>query len=163
MNRESIKSLQAEAAQLTPWRDVAVYDAEGRRLKGEAHQRAMAEFRDAGEVWGHWLADPAQYDADGEPLSGEGANLVDAGPSHDAVDWTGLDDWQQVDEPAWAPRLGDIVARIRALRLLGSRPPKTRLGRLRAIEREALVTWLSEHEARGSKPASEALRVLAIV
>lgn len=156
MNRESIKSLQAEAAQLTPWRDVAVYDAEGRRLKGEAHQRAMAEFRDAGEVWGHWLADPAQYDADGEPLSGEGANLVDAGPDRDAIDWTGIDD--EEEELAWAPRLGDIVARIRALRRCAV--PATRLGRLRAIEREALEAWLSERASRGSKAASEALAML---
>lgn len=76
-------------APLVSWRELRVWSLDGSRL-GEADTRdALAEYCRTGAMHA-WLADPAEYGPDGEPLSGEGPELHEAGPSRDEIDWSGF-------------------------------------------------------------------------
>jgi len=76
-------------APLVSWRELRVWSLAGDRLDEADARDALAEYRRTGAMTA-WLADPADYGPDGEPLSGEGPELDDAGPSHDEIDWAGF-------------------------------------------------------------------------
>ena len=76
-------------APLTHWSELRVWSLDGDRLDEADTRDALAEYRRTGAMTA-WLADPADYGPDGEPLSGEGPELHEAGPSHDEIDWAGF-------------------------------------------------------------------------
>jgi hypothetical protein len=76
-------------APLVSWRELQVWSLAGDRLDEADTRDALAEYRRAGAM-AAWLVDPAEYGPDGEPLSGEGPELHEAGPSHDEIDWSGF-------------------------------------------------------------------------
>ena len=76
-------------APLVHWSELRVWGFDGDRLDEADARDALAEYRRTGAMMA-WLADPADYGPGGEPLSGEGPELHDAGPSRDEIDWAGF-------------------------------------------------------------------------
>jgi hypothetical protein len=77
---------------IIPWRDVDVWyaDSDGRTVPAgsDAHRRLLREYRDTGGIDFAYLADPSDVAEDDD-------SIVSAGPSVDAIDWTGIDDEAQ--------------------------------------------------------------------
>ena len=74
---------------LVSWRELRVWGLDGSRLDKAATRDALAEYRRTGTM-AAWLVDPAEYGPDGAPLSGEGPEIQDAGPSPEEIDWAGF-------------------------------------------------------------------------
>jgi len=74
---------------LISWRELRLWDLVGDRLDEADTHDALAEYRRAGAM-AAWLVDPAEYGPDGAPLSGEGPEIQDAGPSPEEIDWAGF-------------------------------------------------------------------------
>jgi len=85
-----------DAPRLVPWQSVRVWwlgtGQSGAECTPDETIAALREYRRTGGMHLRVLADPADYDADGEPRSGEGPTLCDAGPAVGEIDWTGFDD-----------------------------------------------------------------------
>ena len=80
----------AGPAPLVSWRELQVWGLDGALLDDADTRDALAEYRRTGAMTA-WLADPADYGTDGEPLSGEGPELHEAGPAREEIDWAGFD------------------------------------------------------------------------
>jgi len=74
---------------LVSWRELRVWSLDGDRLDEADTRDALAEYRRTGTMTA-WLADPADYGPDGEPRSGEGPELHEAGPDPEGIDWAGF-------------------------------------------------------------------------
>lgn len=66
---------------LTAWDDVRIWDFDGNEVADDQRIELLREYRSTNGIIGHWLADPAETDAD---------NLAEAGPAVDQIDWTGF-------------------------------------------------------------------------
>ena len=79
---------------LIPWQSVQVWWLGAGQAGAECTDvetiAALREYRATGGMYLRVLADPATFDAEGEPLSGDGPNLCDAGPAVAEIDWAGF-------------------------------------------------------------------------
>ena len=94
--RQAFDGVTLDGPRLTPWQSVRVWwlgqGQAGAECTDEETLAALREYRRTDGMYLRVLADPADYDSEGEPRDGEGPHLCEAGPAVAEIDWSGFDD-----------------------------------------------------------------------
>ena len=106
----------------TRWQDLILWDGTseiGATLEygDEGFEEIVRRYRDMGEIHGYWLADPREYDDNGDDYQSpmdDSLNLANAGPGVDEIEWAGL-----VDDAVPCPSCGGEAHLLGVLGNLG--------------------------------------------
>ncbi len=72
------------------WKEVALWNLDNELIADEAKRiPLLRRYRATGDMMA-WRVDPAGYDESGDPLSGKGPDIGEAGPKVAEIDWSGL-------------------------------------------------------------------------
>ena len=70
------------------WKDVTLWNLENEPIKDVAKRiPLLRKFRETGNIHA-WRVDPADYDEEGNPRTGSGPDIADAGVLPAEIDWS---------------------------------------------------------------------------
>jgi hypothetical protein len=72
------------------WKEIALWNLDNELIADETRRiPLLRKYRTTGDILA-WRVDPSGYDESGNPLSGTGPDIGDAGPRVAEIDWSGL-------------------------------------------------------------------------
>lgn len=72
------------------WKEVALWNLDNELIADEAKRiPLLRRYRATGDTMA-WRVDPAGYNESGDPLTGKGPDIGEAGPKVSEIDWSGL-------------------------------------------------------------------------